>query len=139
MHFHRTVLATANLDNIDYLLELVLDYGEHDLLNPQPNDTNDWECRNDAFSDYRAGFDIRTYRQCKRILMFHYFKELNKGYFTDSNVHPCLVRSIDFQYVHGSAFTLLKSIAQTGNIRKTVTTYSQRSLPLVEFTYEHLG
>ena len=32
-----------------------------------------WACRADPFSTYRAGFEIRTYRACQRILMFHQF------------------------------------------------------------------
>ena len=29
--------------------------------------------RNDPFSSYRAGFEVRTYRLCQRVLMFHHF------------------------------------------------------------------
>ena len=49
------------LNNIEYLLELVLDYGEHNATDPQPLDDLGWRCRMDAFSDYRAGFEIRTW------------------------------------------------------------------------------
>ena len=42
VHFNRNSIDFLNwknfLQNIDYLLELVLDYGEHDTINPQPND-----------------------------------------------------------------------------------------------------
>ncbi len=41
-------------NNPEYLLELVLDYGEHDIDNPQPEDNGAWEHREDPFSDYRA-------------------------------------------------------------------------------------
>ena len=137
-HFDRSTLNTSGWEHVEYLLELVLDYKKTKSDNPQPEDTG-WDCRDDVFSDYRSGFDIRTYRICHRVLMFHHFKELNEGYFTDSNDHPCLVRSLDLQYDHGSAFTFLKSIAQTGYVRKTENTYAQRSLPPVKFTYEKLG
>ncbi|MBK7410060.1 MAG: hypothetical protein IPJ40_19615 [Saprospirales bacterium] len=46
--------------------------------------------RHDAFSSYRAGFDIRTARLCHRVLMFHHF--------ADPANTPCLVRSLDLQY-----------------------------------------
>ncbi len=115
----------------EYLLELVLDYGEHDLDNPQANGNNDWKCRTDAFSEYRAGFEIRTYRLCSRVLMFHRFPELGEL--------PCLVRSMNFKYNTGTAFTFLQSISQIGYIKKPDGTYSNRSLPPFEFTYEPLG
>jgi len=118
-------------NNPEYLLELILDYGEHDLANPRPNDDNGWICRQDAFSEYRAGFEIRTYRLCQRVLMFHHFRELGEA--------PCLVRSMNFDYDSGTAFTFLKSITQKGFVRKADGTYTERSLPPFEFTYEKLG
>ena len=27
----------------------------------------------DPFSSYRSGFEVRTYRLCQRVLMFHHF------------------------------------------------------------------
>ena len=35
----------------------------------------DWLCRHDPFSSYRAGFEVRTYRLCQRVLMFHHFPD----------------------------------------------------------------
>jgi RHS repeat-associated protein len=135
VHFNRSGIDLVNwenfLSNIQYLLELVLDYGEHDINNPQPNDDKGWPCRTDAFSEYRSGFEIRTYRLCRRILMFHKFSELGTT--------PCLVSSINIEYDAGSVFTFLKSITQKGYIRKQDGSYSSKSLPPVEFTYEKLG
>jgi hypothetical protein len=118
------------LDKMDYLLELVFDFGEHDIDNPMPDDKGEWKCRKDPFSDFRAGFEIRTYRTCKRVLMFHRFAELGNS--------PCLVRSMEMDYGkrESSAFTLLEFVIQTGykkngNIKK--------SLPALQFTYEPLG
>jgi RHS repeat-associated protein len=135
IHFNREDLDFSDWENflpsIEYLLELVLDYGEHNANNPQPGDDNGWTCRRDPFSDYRAGFEIRNYRLCQRVLMFHNFSELGSA--------PCLVRSMAFVYEQGTAFTFLKSIIQKGFIRITSETYSDRSLPPIEFTYEPLG
>ena len=75
-----------------WLFELLFDYGEHDSLNPKPNDARDWLCRNDPFSSYRASFEVRSYRLCQRVLMFHHFPVEN-GVGQD-----CLVRSTDFAY-----------------------------------------
>ena len=35
-----------------------------------------WAARPDPFSSHRAGFEVRTYRRCRRVLMFHHFPEL---------------------------------------------------------------
>ncbi len=89
----------------DYFFEVVLDYGDHfsPLVAPAENPVNEtclpkvqqnWQCRLDQFSNYRAGFEIRTYRICKQILFFHTFKELNDGV----NTAPYLVRSLNFDY-----------------------------------------
>jgi Salmonella virulence plasmid 65kDa B protein len=76
----------------DWMFEVVFDYGEHDLINPTPIDSGVWTVRNDPFSSYRSGFEVRTYRLCKRVLMFHHFpKEEGVG-------EDCLVRSTDFTY-----------------------------------------
>jgi RHS repeat-associated protein len=115
----------------EYLLELVLDYGEHDLNNPQPNDPGLWSCRLDPFSDYHAGFEIRTYRLCKRLLMFHLFPELGNT--------PCLVKSVELTYDSSETFTFLSSFTQTGFIRKQDGTYTNQSLPPVEFAYQPSG
>ena len=38
------------------------------------------------------GFEVRTYRLCQRVLMFHHFPDENLG------TPDCLVRSTDFTY-----------------------------------------
>ena len=111
----------------DWLFEIVFDYGEHDVKNNAFEETIRWPCRLDAFSSYRATFEIRTYRLCRRILMFHHFEELN-----DIN---CLVRSTDFEYNEGPIASFLKSVKQTGYIRKSENNYSEKSTPPLEFTY----
>ena len=40
--------------------ELVFDYGEHDPDTPLPAELHPWPSREDAFSNYRSGFEIRT-------------------------------------------------------------------------------
>jgi hypothetical protein len=76
----------------DWMFEVIFDYGEHDLKNPTPNDTGIWSVRNDPFSSYRAGFEVRTYRLCQRVLMFHHFPE------EEGVGQNCLVRSTNFIY-----------------------------------------
>jgi hypothetical protein len=76
------------------MFEVVFDYGEHNLTNPKPNDSGVWTVRNDPFSSYRAGFEVRTYRLCQRVLMFHHVPDVPDG----SKGYDGLVRSTDFTY-----------------------------------------
>ena len=110
-----------------WLFEVVFDYGEHDPTNPTVHETGTWACRPDAFSSFRSGFEIRTYRLCRRILMFHMFQELGSA--------PCLVRSSDFQYNQNPLTTYLTSASQTGYISQAGGSYQARSLPSLDMTY----
>lgn len=101
----------------DYLFEVVFDYGEHaGPADPsateasEPTEANAWTLRQDPFSTYRPGFEVRTYRLCLRALMLHRFGELGPT--------PCLVRSTDFEYEHGPVVTYLKSVTQAGYVRQ---------------------
>lgn len=122
--------------NIDWLFEVVFDYGEHHLTDPKPDDSFQWSIRNDPFSSYRAGFEVRTYRLCQRVLMFHHFpEEVGVG-------KDCLVRSTDFTYsyeqnpsdVRNPIYSFLLSVTQAG-YRRLEGAYYQKSLPALEFTY----
>ena len=61
----------------DWCFQLVFDYGEHDLQNPTAAGYRaaTWTCRLDPFSSYRSTFEVRTYRLCRRVLMFHHFAD----------------------------------------------------------------
>ncbi|KJK75419.1 hypothetical protein H634G_09437 [Metarhizium anisopliae BRIP 53293] len=52
----------------NWMFEVVIDYGDHDFDRPTPTSQNPWLCRNDPFSVYRAGFEVRHYRLCQRVL-----------------------------------------------------------------------
>ncbi len=121
----------------DWLFEVVLDYGDHDELAPTPRPDGSWGCRNDPFSSYRAGFEVRTYRLCQRVLMFHHFAD-EPGVGAD-----CLVRSTDFHYryeedpgdARNPVHSVLISATQSGYRRQSEESYLKRSLPPVEFRY----
>ncbi|MDQ3929771.1 MAG: toxin, partial [Chloroflexota bacterium] len=124
----------------DWLFEVVCDYGEHDADAPAPEAAREWLCRHDPFSSYRAGFEVRTYRLCQRILMFHHFPA-EQGIGRD-----CLVRSTDFTYQslrdnpddlrqgHPVA-SKIASIGQTRYKRTDAGSYLKASLPPLEFEY----
>ena len=129
-------LAEQQIQQADWMFEVVFDYGEHDVDEPKPDDAGQWTSRTDPFSFYRAGFEVRTTRLCRRVLMFHHFpNEHGVG-------QDCLVRSTDFTYSHeedpdhvrNPVYTFLHTVTQTGYKRHKAG-YLKRSLPPVEFEY----
>ncbi|MFE0646966.1 SpvB/TcaC N-terminal domain-containing protein [Streptomyces sp. NPDC059534] len=107
--------------------ELVLDYGEHDPVAPTPQGTGPWAARPDPFSSFRSGFEVRTHRLCRRVLMFHHFPgEPEVG-------ADCLVRSKDFRYAYGVHATLTATTHR--GYQRDGDGYRARALPPVEFEY----
>jgi RHS repeat-associated protein len=122
-------LVNPTLAAADWMFELVFDYGDHDAAAPGPRPDRPWPCRDDPFSSYRAGFEVRTYRLCRRVLMFHHFPD-EPGVGAD-----CLVRSTEFGYRPGDAVgTFLTSVTQHGH-RRAAGGYLTRSLPPIELEY----
>lgn len=114
----------------DFMFQTVLDYGQYRTVEPYDAYTS-WAFRPDAFSEYKPGFEIRTTRLCKRVLLFHYFTGAFPGNFA-------LVQSLDFTYGNNSneGFTFLNAVTSTGYIKLTSSTYSSKSLPPMQFTYQ---
>jgi RHS repeat-associated protein len=132
----------------EYFFELVFDYGEHDSLVPTPAEVNAWTYREDAFSSCRSGFEIRTNRLCKRVLMFHHFPEETQFTGTPDEENfgmNYLVSSLDLQYAPSSInqsglaeVTYLATATRSGYIRKPDGSYSKKSVPPMEFTYQEV-
>jgi RHS repeat-associated protein len=130
-------LTDAQIEGAGWMFELVLDYGEHDRDAPTPADRGSWTTRFDAFSTYRAAFEIRTRRLCQRALMFHHFPG-EPGVGGDS-----LVRSTDFRYsapqdpAHPDApvYSFLNAVTQVGYRRRDDGSYLKRSMPPVDYEY----
>ena len=120
----------------DWLFEAVFDYGEHYtedtqgqpssvLLNDQ---SRPWSVRQDPFSGYRAGFEVRVYRLCQRVLMFHHFPD-------ELGVADCLVRSTEFAFSPGPVASFLTRVVRSGYLRRSDGTYLKKSLPPLDFEY----
>lgn len=166
-------LIQPDLTAAEWLFEMVFDYdeGHYEVLTPDPelpeaeqhqlvrvaaSAGQPWSVRPDPFSNHRAGFEVRAYRRCRRVLMFHRFDELGN--------EPYLVRATDFNYadLDYSQSTLIEAeLAHQGSTRfasfiRTVTqsgfvrddsqpvlerdgaryvTYLKKSLPPLEFEY----
>ena len=86
-----------------------------------------WKARVDPFSTYRAGFEVRTYRLCQRVLMFHHFPD-------ELGTPDYLVRSTDFTYSYednptdarNPIYSFLDSVSQSGYVRQARRLVSQK-------------
>jgi RHS repeat-associated protein len=152
-----------DLSNLEWHFHVVFDYEEghysavsQDGDDPhyvraraKPPEPAAWAVRPDPFSSYRAGFEVRSYRRCRRVLMFHDFAELG--------VQPCLVRATEFDYddfhyrqqyttaqeaAHRGSTRLgsiILGVTQSGFVHSPTPLepmrYLKRSLPPVEFEY----
>ena len=123
----KTWQPTASLN--EYLFEVVFDYGEHDIQQPKTTDSNPWQMRNDAFSRYNSGFEIRTSRLCTRILMFHHMK----GKLVRSEN---LVSSVLLEYENLDHASKLVSITMRGHTAIGEKDYSTSAMPTTTFQYQ---
>jgi RHS repeat-associated protein len=125
-----------------WLFEVVFDYGEHDTASPDPSDraagSRPWPVRLDPFSSHRAGFEVRTYRLCRRVLVFHRVKELlppGTPPPADTEIEATLVRSTDLRHEHNPVLTYLVEVTQAGYVRKSGGGYLRAALPPLALDY----
>lgn len=116
--------------NNKWLFEAVFDYGEYPArpyTQNQPIAGAKWPQRQDPYSVYHSGFEIRTYRLCQRILMFHHFDEL--GNTSLSGIFQC-------KYKDNPSGTTLGAIAYTGIRRNLLNgSYSEKQIPELTLKY----
>lgn len=170
-------LVQPDLTQATWMFEVIFDYDEahcqevdlhpsqpkaekheYALASSQPGSI--WAVRPDPFSTYRAGFEVRTYRRCCRVLMFHHIPDLPTG----EKGYDGLVRSTEFDYAdldysqsvaikdelahQGSTrfASFIRAVTQSGYVREETqalverngiqyATYLKKSLPRLEFEY----
>ncbi len=116
-----------------WYFEVVFDYGEYTFSDSDPSlytvaDTLPSSLhRLDPFSSYHAGFEIRTYRICRNILMFHHFKD-------ELGIEDVLVHITRIHYMESPVATLLSAIESIG-CRYENGAYQTQSLPPLELNY----
>jgi len=127
-------------ERTDWLFKVVFDYEEghyeelptdpnaHQFVNAHKDPTQEWQRRQDPFSSFRSGFEVRTYRLCHRVLMFHHFSD-------ELGVDDYLVRSTEFEYSEGPIASFITSVTQSGYKRQDDGAYLKKSLPPLEFEY----
>ncbi len=127
----------------DWLFEVRFDYGELDIENPTGQPETVWSYRPDAFSSYRAGFEVRTCRRCERVLMLHHIPDQPAaGDLPETKGYAGVVRSTEFVYddeltpalATRPVYSFLKQVVQIGWKQEGDTTIRRR-LPPLEFRY----
>lgn len=138
-------LDPASVAVAEWLFEVVFDYGDHAADDPAPDDDSargpdgallhPWPARDDAFATCRPGFELRTLRLCRRVLMFHHMPgDAEMG-------RPTLVRAMTLSHTAatdaGPGYAFLSSAMLTG-YRQAAGGRVARSLPPVSFTYSRI-
>jgi RHS repeat-associated protein len=139
----RPLFLTDELrDNAGWMFEAVFDYGDEPYIESPPDAEKrvfvqstisaspgeSWPARRDPFSTYRSGFEVRSYRLCRRTLMFHHFPD-------ELGIDDCLVGSTEFAYDETPIASFFTSVTQSGYARQQNGSYLKKSLPPVEFEY----
>ena len=133
-------LEPQDLDSAEWMFEAVFDYGEghyaesaldtvgrlHSCAFPEPQCA--WATRKDPFSSYRSGFEIRTYRLCRRVLMFHHFE-------CELGIPAALVRSLSLQYREKSVGSFLERVTAFGHRHLDEGRYLTRSFAPADYFY----
>ena len=140
---YTSFLLESDLSVMQWMFEVVFDYGDHDPLTPTVAECQPWRVRPDPFSTYRPTFEVRLYRLCRRILMFHNFPDEEIG-------ADCLVSSLDIAFRPGitdsqieddEIASFLMSITRRGYVRQTDGSdgtslrYLTDAYPPIEFEY----
>lgn len=149
---NRSITAQRYIHRIEYgnykkkdgtgqAFAIIFDYGEYDINDPLTAWTpvQDWSCRPDPFSSYRSGFEIRTFRLCRNILLFHYFEEELGS--------PFLVKAGILEYDNRESydpirFNGISKLKKAGlrAFRKTLTgTFETQDLPPLEFGWSEFN
>src|SRR5208282_2233335 len=123
-----------------WMFSLVFDYGEGRYKEEEPDGEGrifarasydaqrPWAVRRDPFSSFRSCFEVRTYRLCRRALMFHHFPE-------ELGEENYLVRSTSFEYREKPIGSFLEQVKQSGHTLAEGGRYLTRSLPTLNFSY----
>jgi len=113
-----------------WMFEVIFDYGEHNYSLPTVDCDQEWDMRKDVFSTYTSGFEIRQYRLCKRILMFHHIPDRKSGREASQ-----LVSSTVLEYNEKLVGSFLKSVTRCGHILGGDKAYKSESLAPYIFSY----
>jgi len=136
---HLGDLPAALVQGMAWMFEVVLDYGEHDPGVPTPEETGTWQVRVDPFSSYRSGFEVRTSRRCRRVLMFHHVPAQTDG----TPGYDGAVRATELTYADdidapdaaAPAYSLVRTVTQVGMRQNAAGGYDLGRLPPIDLEY----
>ncbi|HMG76425.1 MAG TPA: SpvB/TcaC N-terminal domain-containing protein [Pyrinomonadaceae bacterium] len=140
--FRKPHFEHPDLRSADWMFEVVFDYGVGHYREEPPDERGRviaeactiletdaaWPTRKDPFSSYRAGFEVRIHRLCKRVLMFHCFPE-------ELGVDHYLVRATEFEYQEKPTGSFITRVVQSGFKRQGEEGYLKKSLPSLDLNY----
>lgn len=140
--FRASHLNQSDFENAGWMFEVVFDYGEghyHEdckdavgrqwiRCSAESQPGHSWPVRKDPFSRYRSRFEVRTYRLCHRVLMFHHFPE-------ELGTEKCLIRSTEFEYRQKTIGSFITQITQSGYVRQADGRYLKKSAPPLDLDY----
>jgi hypothetical protein len=136
----------SELPDDSWMFEAVFDYGEGHFVEEAPDAQGQvfarawvdppagtlWPVRQDPFSSYRGCFELRTYRLCRRVLMFHHFP-------VELGIADYLVRATEFSFSESPIASFLIACTQSGFLLQATAEepnrYLKKSQPPAEFAY----
>lgn len=123
-YFH----GSGGAEQEQFAFQLLFDYGQVSLTDPAEQD-GEWSYRPDPHSDYRPGFEVRTMRLCRRVLLYHQFHDQQDG-------EAFLVESLALHYQPSpTGITLLTEFLSTGHRLQPDGTYWEAALPVLRLAY----
>jgi RHS repeat-associated protein len=133
-------LAPPDFTKLSWLFEVVFDYGEGHYQAQPPNadgqvfvaasvaGTQPWPIREDPFSRFRSCFEVRTYRLCQRVLVFHHFA-------SELGTVDYLVHALEFTYQQTPVASFMTAVTRSGFVGQGDGTFLQGALPPLQFEY----
>lgn len=126
-----------------WCFQILLDYGEHDDAEPSAEELQPWELRPHGLSSYRSGFEVRTLRQCRRVLVFH---RIPGGTGQVGQPDPAAtmecVREHRLSFRHDAGLSFLESVEVNGlgrNEAGRAIRQPDSALPPMRFGYSRTG
>ncbi|MGH7714473.1 MAG: SpvB/TcaC N-terminal domain-containing protein, partial [Vulcanimicrobiaceae bacterium] len=114
-------------EDVAWAFQSVIDYGDHsDPNRPAATADRPWPVRDDPFSTYGNGFEVRTHRLCRRLLSFHEFAELGS--------QPQLTAMLSLEHAADPSGATLTAVTYTG-CRVDGGVPTAASLPPIRMTY----
>lgn len=121
------------------LFTLVFDYGERSsalATYPQWQSGSAWAVRKDCFSQFNYGFEVRTRRLCRQVLMYHRLESLAQQ--SAKAETPELVSRLTLTYDESASGSMLVS-AQQSAFNNNKDAQSLMTLPPVNFDWQKVG